>query len=574
MRIWIILFLIFFSNSLRAQESFPELKKILDDKILYSDFKSALELINREIDSYHLSEKTELGVMKMKILTEFGLYDEAIKLSQVLLEDPNLTTEQLIKTRVERALIFEINDELDACKRELDLAEKLLWNNEELMPENYTNFLIRKSSYYRILEDFEQSLELAIQARDYAESVNDVVNLPVVELVLALSYRKLDESQVLEHHLRSLYLYKKLNHKVAVVSTYSNLANYYKKRNNLEMANTFIDSAMENQNDLYLTGYKADIYLEKSEIMEMGKKPDSALYYYKISAELFEKENAEKKDLKVRELAIIYDFEQEKKEKVRIEENFENERKQNNRLILFLALLGCLTTGLALLLWANLKNKRKIETQKQNILASNRALNKNLEEKQFLVQELNHRVKNNLAVILSLIHFQKDQAESFEYKNRFEDLHKRIKTIMIAHELYTYSVNENANSTLEIKTYIERIFEAHKATTNREFDFTISSDDINLHVDKALPFGLMLNEWIVNSLKHADSGKEKLVLHLKINKQNKHIEVEYFDSGKPKLQENSDQNSLGLFIIQGMVKQLGGNYSNENFHYKIQFQNE
>ena len=308
--------------------------------------------------------------------------------------------------------------------------------------------------------------------------------------------------------------------------------------------------------------------------MELGNKTDSALYYFKIASELFEKANAEKKDLKVKELGIIYDFEQEKKDKARIKENFENSRKQNNRLILFASILGCLTAGLALLLWVNLKNKRKIEVQKQNILANNKALNKNLEEKQFLVQELNHRVKNNLAVILSLIHFQKDQAENLEYKNRFDDLHKRIKTIMIAHELYTYSVNENANSTIELKKYIERIFEAHKATTNRNFDFSISGDDIILYVDKALPFGLMLNEWIVNSLKHADSGAENLVLHLAIKRQDKNIEIEYFDSGKPKIQKNSDQNSLGLFIIKGMVKQLGGTYSNEKFHYKIQFQNE
>lgn len=222
-------------------------------------------------------------------------------------------------------------------------------------------------------------------------------------------------------------------------------------------------------------------------------------------------------------------------------------------------------------IWFILKSKKRIEVQKKEISDNNNALQRNLEEKQFLVQELNHRVKNNLAVILSLIDFQKDQADSSEYKNRFEDLHQRIKTIMIAHELYSYSVNHNDNALIEVESYTNRIFETHQNSSQRVIDYKIDIENSALKVDKALPFGLILNELITNSIKHAKT--ESLILDLKLNLIDDKIELSYSDNGTNFDFENK-KDSLGLLIIEGMVKQLKGNYTRDNANYKITFPND
>ncbi len=562
MKNYLSLFLFFLQVFCFGQNAFLSLEKNLNDKVRNSEFKPALELINQNREKYNDAEKTNLNVLKVRVLIELGLYDEAFKLSQNLINS-KLTPEQQLKIYIERELIFEINENEKSSKIEIDKAEKLLEKYPELKPKNYTNFLIRKSSYYRVNGHREIAFKIANEAKKYALLVNDQAYLPDVELILGLGNRNNREKQI-QYFQRALYLYKKLHHNEAINSMYNNIAFSYIKLKDYVTANIYADSAIANSSKSNVILYKYDIFQQKSEIMEKLGKSDSALYYYKIASDFYKKFNNEQRDLKVKELAIQYDFDKEKSEKELLEKNIEGTRKLN--ITLFVSVFV-----LAVFLWLILKNKKKIEVQKQEISDNNLALKTNLEEKQFLVQELNHRVKNNLAVILSLIDFQKAQVEDSEYKSRFEDLHQRIKTIMIAHELYSYSVNHNDNALIEAKGYVDKIFETHQNSSGREVEYKTDVENIFLKVDKALPLGLILNELITNSIKHAEN--ESLILNLKLNLIDDNIELSYSDNGTVfEFEENKD--SLGLLIIEGMVKQLKGSYLRENANYKIVFHND
>ncbi len=566
-RICFSFFLIFISLFCFGQNSFQSLKQDLEQRIVYSDFKKALAIINKNREHYDDVEKNDLDVMKIKILTEFGLYDEAFKLSQNLIANSQITEEQKLKIHVEKALIFEINGDDKSCLLELDKAETLFFKHPEFKFKNYTNFLIRKSSYYRVNGFSKKAYELALQAKKYAESVNDKVNMPVVELILGLGNRKKNPEIELQHYHRALYLYKKLNHYEAVVSMYCNLSNFYFSKNDYKIANVYADSAIAISSKSNVLNYKADVFQAKSNILEKQHKADSALYYYKIASELYGKSNSEQRDLKVKELEIEYDFDKEKTEKQLLKKDIENTKILNTTLLVSILIL-------AFFIWQIKKNKRKIEKQKKKISENNIVLKTNLEEKQFLVQELNHRVKNNLAVILSLIDFQKDQAKNEDYKNRFDDLYQRIKTITIAHELYSYSVNYNDNALIEAQDYISKIFETHQNSTIRTFKYINDIDEIYFNVDKVLSLGLLVNELVTNSIKHAKSENEQLVLHLELRKTNENeVEVNYYDNGTVfNFEKNND--SLGLLIIEGMVKQLKGHYTREKANYKIVFPND
>lgn len=559
--------LIFIPFLFLGQDSFQSLKNDLEQKIVYSDFKKALAIINKNRELYDDREKNDLDVMKIKILTEFGLYDESFKLSQNLLADSQITEEQKLKIHVERALIYEINDDNKSCLLELKKAETLFFKHPEFKFKNYTNFLIRKSSYYRVNGFSKKAYELALQAKKYAESVNDKVNMPVVELILALGNQNINPQIELQHYQRALYLYKKLNHYEAIISMYNNLSYFYLSRNEYKMANVYIDSAIAIASKSNVLNYKAKIFQRKSDILEKQNKSDSALYYYKIASELYRKYNGDQRDLKVKELEIEYNFDKEKSEKELLKKDFRTTRILNTALFVLILILAFFT-------WQIKKNKRKIEIQKQKISENNSTLKDNVEEKQFLVQELNHRVKNNLAVILSLIDFQKDQAKNENYKNRFEDLHQRIKTIVIAHELYSYSVNYNNNALIEAQSYINKIIESHQNISIRTFKYRNEIEPIHFNVDKILSLGLLINELITNSIKHAQSGNEQLILYFELSKKNKNeLELNYSDNGTVFNFENNND-SLGLLIIEGMVKQLKGNYTRENANYEIVFPNE
>lgn len=566
MRIYFSFFLFFIQLFCFGQNSFQLLKQDLDQKIIYSDFKKALAIINKNRERFDDAEKNELDVMKIKILTEFGLYDEAFKLSQNLIGNSEITEEQKLKIHVERALIYEINDVDKSCLLELKKAENILSKHPEFKFKNYTNFLIRKSSYYRVNGFSKKAYELALQAKKYAESVKDKVNMPVVELILGLGNRKTNPESELRHYNRALYLYKKLNHFEAVISMYNNLSYYYFSRNKYKMANVYIDSAIAISSKSNVLDYKANVFQMKSSILEKQKKADSALYYYKTASELYRKYNGEQRDLKVKELETAYNFDKEKSEKQLLKNDVKTTRILNTTLFISIVVLAFFT-------WKIKKNERKIEIQKQKIYENNITLKTNVEEKQFLVQELNHRVKNNLAVILSLIDFQKDQAKNENYKSVFDDLHQRIKTITIAHEFYSYSVNYNDNDLIEVSNYINKIIESHQNSTLRAFRYINDSEPIYFNVDKILSLGLLVNELVTNSIKHAKLGDEQLAIHFDLRKTNNDVELNYSDNGTV-FNFESNNNSLGLVIIKGMVKQLKGNYTRDKANYKIIFPND
>lgn len=533
---------------------------------MHCHFKEALNIINKNGGLYSGSAKIELDIMKMKILTELGLYDEAFKLSQNLVTNSQAIAEQKLKIYVERALIFEINDDYSSCIKELEKAENLISKYPQLKFKNYTNFLIRKSSYYRVSGSSNKAYQLALQAEKYALTVHDTVNMPVVQLILGLGNRKTNPKKELEHYQRALYLYKKQYHYEAVISMYTNLSYFYLQKKQYRSATIYIDSAMAIVSKSNVQNYKADVYQTKSTILEQENKTDSALYYFKTATEYYKKYNSEQRDIKIKELETQYNFQKEKTEKLSLKKDIKSTRILNTTLIFSVF-------ALALFVRQLMKNKRKIENQKKEISENNAALKTSLEEKQFLVQELNHRVKNNLAVILSLIDFQKEQEKNKAYKNRFDDLYQRIKTIMIAHELYTYSVNYNDHALVEARNYLDKIFETHQNSSVRVFTYINNAEAIPFTVDKILSLGLLVNELITNSIKHAQTLQE-LVLHLELKKTDQNqIEARYSDNGTIfKFEKNDD--SLGLLIIEGMVKQLKGHYTREKAEYKIVFPND
>lgn len=217
------------------------------------------------------------------------------------------------------------------------------------------------------------------------------------------------------------------------------------------------------------------------------------------------------------------------------------------------------------------KNKKKIELQKQSIFAKNAVLKRNVQEKEFLVRELNHRVKNNLAVILSLVGFQKDETHDPLYKHKFEQLYSRINTISLGHNLFSYHVNSFDKSTVEIKAYSQKIFESHKAGFPSELKIETDLQQVHLPVDKGLSYGLLLNELLTNSLKHAVPAEgQPLKISLIIKENNGTAEMRYCDNGLF-FGNSDDSNSLGHFIIDAMVQQLDGSFEREQSCYHIVF---
>ncbi|MBF0541339.1 MAG: PAS domain S-box protein [Nitrospirae bacterium] len=186
-------------------------------------------------------------------------------------------------------------------------------------------------------------------------------------------------------------------------------------------------------------------------------------------------------------------------------------------------------------------------------------LKKSIHEKELLLKEMHHRVKNNLQLISGLLGLQFMQIEDETYRAIFEESQNRIKTIAMIHErLYSSKSLVDVN----MKEYIFNLITSLNssfADKNKEVLLNLDMENICVGIDVAIPSGLIINEIFTNILKHAFIGKEicQVNITLKLKNDNE-IELSIGDNGIG-LPENLDlinPKSLGLTIITILVKQL------------------
>jgi two-component sensor histidine kinase/predicted hydrocarbon binding protein len=203
-----------------------------------------------------------------------------------------------------------------------------------------------------------------------------------------------------------------------------------------------------------------------------------------------------------------------------------------------------------------------------------------LKEKEILLKEIHHRVKNNLQIISSLLNLQ---ALSFEDKNsreKFKESINRIKSMAIIHEMLYRSGNL---SVVKIKDYFESLISfitgAYTVSTKITTELIVNSKSEVLDIDKAIPCGLILNEMISNSLKYAFKDRKSGKISIRFNefpKKEKKFELIVEDDGVG-ISKNFDflnVESFGMQIINSLVSQLDGSIALDNkggTKFSIQF---
>jgi two-component sensor histidine kinase/DNA-binding response OmpR family regulator len=182
-----------------------------------------------------------------------------------------------------------------------------------------------------------------------------------------------------------------------------------------------------------------------------------------------------------------------------------------------------------------------------------------LEEKEVLLREIHHRVKNNLQIIYSLLSLQERYIKDENYREMFKDTQNRICSMAFIHEeLYKSENLAKIDLDSYIKYLASSLFRTYETTS--KIALKIDVEDVSLSINSAIPCGLILNELISNSLKHAfpegREGEIKITLRYIENK----IELVVSDDGISIPEDLDIQNSesLGLQLVIALVKQLEG----------------
>jgi two-component sensor histidine kinase len=200
-----------------------------------------------------------------------------------------------------------------------------------------------------------------------------------------------------------------------------------------------------------------------------------------------------------------------------------------------------------------------------------------LKEKEQLLKEIHHRVKNNLQIVSSLLNLQSENIVDEKYLGLIKESHNRINSMALVHEMLYKS---KALSRIELKEYIERLSSSVNmsySSPQKEiiFDYRIESG-IHLEIDMMIPIGLMLNEILSNSFKYAFPKKNKGVISIELKRENNTINMVVFDNGVG-LKKNFDikkTGSLGMQLVQMLGEQIDAGVSitsNKGTRYEINF---
>lgn len=184
-----------------------------------------------------------------------------------------------------------------------------------------------------------------------------------------------------------------------------------------------------------------------------------------------------------------------------------------------------------------------------------------LKDKEILLSETHHRVKNNLAVVSGMLDLQVLMTEQEDIKLILSDSRSRIKSMSLIHEsLYKYDNVSQIEFGRYIRTLAEEIRNTHfPSPVQIETDFDL--DEVYLSVTKAIPCGLLVNEVLTNSFKHAFTGRAKGKISISLKEKNNSCNLTITDDGVGiSRNPSASSNSIGMTLIEAFVKQLKGKH--------------
>ena len=208
------------------------------------------------------------------------------------------------------------------------------------------------------------------------------------------------------------------------------------------------------------------------------------------------------------------------------------------------------------------EQKRQAEKDRNLIEEQSLELKRSLEERESLLKEIHHRVKNNLQVVASLLHLQSGKFEDENIKKVLEEGQGRVRSMALIHQkLYE---NEDIRH-IPFGEYLNELISEIKSSFGSEaanVSVNIETSNIKFDIDAAIPLGLILNELVTNAFKYAYDGikEPQLSIHLTKNGDEYLLNVRDNGVGIPEEIDIKRSRSLGLRLVKALSEQLFGEY--------------
>lgn len=237
----------------------------------------------------------------------------------------------------------------------------------------------------------------------------------------------------------------------------------------------------------------------------------------------------------------------QKENTIQLQEALIKKQQTRQTLISIIAVLLFLFLGLLFYMFRANRRKRRL-LQRKN------------EEKEFLLKEIHHRVKNNLEIVSSLLALQAAQKDDSKLTDIMQDTQNRVQAMSMVHQRLYQGKNL---STIEMKNYFENLAHYVLESFGKSDKITIKCEmpPLEVDIDMAIPLGLIVNELLTNALKYAfpSDGRGRITIGLIRNKKENNYHLEFSDNGIGQQMDNRDSKTgFGTKLIDLLVYQLGG----------------
>ncbi|MES2800189.1 MAG: tetratricopeptide repeat protein [Bacteroidota bacterium] len=494
--------------------------------------------------------------------------------------DNNIAYSYFNKGDFTQALLFN--------KLALDQWKKL--HENEGMVRSLNNI----GAIYRQLEDYSKALNFYNEALSINLKEGDAATIAITYNNLGSIYKLLDQdNKSMGAYQKSMFYRRKAKDKRGEANTLNNIGSLYKKKGIIDSASFYFNQSYDLIQEVgdpigiaHASSNLGDIALERNdfataeklgkEALKIGQESQMLMIIEQSSGLLkrvYEKTGQWQKAFEMQQLhletsikikseeakrsaitlGLQYDYEKQKEiDRIENEKKLAISRKEQIVQQITIVFVIGVSIFVLVLLIILFERYRKVNEQKKFIERQNN-------ERKILLQEIHHRVKNNFQIISSLLKLQSHQENNPQLQKSFQDAINRIHSMASVHEII---YKQDSLAKVDMNVYLNNLMEQLKRSLDRDdIQIDLKVGEEFLDVDQTIPLGIIVNELVTNSFKHAFNSEIKAPkIEVKFAYYSGQFNLEYADNGVG-FTPSENKHSLGLELIDTLAEQIGGKIS-------------
>lgn len=487
---------------------------------LYEELKHTLSIANEYVNIGILYKQQE------KYEEALDNYSKALKILKNTTNEDADYSRCCIQNGIGQVYLKQgkYNESLKVLVAALKAAEKF----EDPYFDADTNLTIAKNYYF--LGDYQTAQQYNTTALQLYRQIQYKTGEAECDINIGLcSFKQKDIKNALLSTNRGLAIGKEIGQLEWVKNAYGNLAEIYSTNGNYQLA------------------YKNHVLYKATNDSLFNSEKDKKFTQFQMTHDFEQKQQ-------------ILEIQQQKRDnQLRMETNQQRNTKYAVMGILFFVSL--LTIGIYYNLKRNQKQKKIIEQQKTIVESQNKQIQNSLTEKETLLREIHHRVKNNLQIISSLLNIQSQSIKDEHVLSSIQEGQSRVQAMSLIHQnLYQseHINNVDIESYLkELVVYLSTMFKGDSKLISVDID----TNGFHFDIDTAIPLGLIVNELVSNAYKYAFEKEKEGRIQITIKALNTiDYMMEVNDNGKglPNDFDITKIKSLGIKLVTILSRQLRG----------------